>query len=188
MVKTTGGGCRMKRTNHIGNSGRFVLLAAVLATVVCMAAFVYFRSDSMSGNDVVMGAEYDIKKVLYAVTVGDEISTEPPAQYCVSADARLYDKQAEDGEWNLLGELSSYALTNDELYGYMPAEELRRKVKIQPITASYILRVKEDSFYLVFQTKDGKIYLAYGWEDAKERGQTGLGDTRLRRLYQLERR
>lgn len=52
----------MKRTNHIGNSGRFVLLAAVLATVVCMAAFVYFRSDSMSGNDVVMGAEYDIKK------------------------------------------------------------------------------------------------------------------------------
>lgn len=178
----------MKRENHIGNSGRFVLLAAVLAAVVCMAAFVYFRRDSMSGNDMVMGAEYDIKKVLYAVTVGDEISTEPPAQYCVSADARLYDKKTEDGEWNLLGELSSYTLTNDELYGYMPAEELRRKVKIQPVTASYILRVKEDSFYLVFQTKDGKTYLAYGWEDAKERGQTGLDDTRLRRLYQLERR
>lgn len=105
----------MKRENHIGNSGRFALLAAVLAAVVCMAAFVYFRSDSMSGNDVVMGAEYDIKKVLYAVTVGDEISTEPPAQYCVSADARLYDKKTEDGEWNLLGELSSYTLTNDEL-------------------------------------------------------------------------
>ena len=44
------------------------------------------------------------------------------------------------------------------------------------------------NFYLVFQTKDGKTYLAYGWEDAKERGQTGLGDTTLRRLYQLERR
>lgn len=178
----------MKRENHIGNSGHFALLAAVLAAVVCMAAFVYFRRDSMSGNDMVMGAEYDIKKVLYAVTVGDEISTEPPAQYCVSADARLYDKKTEDGEWNLLGELSSYTLTNDELYGYMPAEELCRKVKIQPITDSYILRVKEDSFYLVFQTKDGKTYLAYGWEDVKERGQTGLDDTRLRRLYQLERR
>ena len=75
-----------------------------------------------------------------------------------------------------------------ELDGYMPAEELRRKVKIQPITDSYILRVKEDSFYLVFQTKEGKTYLAYGWEDVKERGQTGLDDTRLRRLYQLERR
>ena len=74
----------MKRENHIGNSGRFVLLAAVLAAVVCMAAFVYFRRDSMSGNDMVMGAEYDIKKVLYAVTVGDENSTEPPANHIPS--------------------------------------------------------------------------------------------------------
>ena len=53
----------MKRENHIGNSGRFALLAAVLAAVVCMAAFVYFRSDSMSGNYMVMGAEYDIKRM-----------------------------------------------------------------------------------------------------------------------------
>lgn len=37
-----------------------------------------------------MDADYDIKKVLYAVTVGDEISTEPPAGYCVTADYHLY--------------------------------------------------------------------------------------------------
>lgn len=176
----------MKRAKHIGNSGRLVFLAAVLSAVVCMGAFIYFRSDSRSESTVVMDAEYDVKKVLYAVTVGDEVSTEPPVQYCVSSDACLYEKRTKDREWKPLGELSSYTLTKDELYGYMPVEELRRKVKIQPITDSYILRVKEDSFYLVFQTKDGKTFLAYGWEDVKERGKAGLDDTRLRRLYQLE--
>ena len=178
----------MKQVTDIGISGRLAFFMAVLAAVVCMGAFAYSRRDSMSGSIVVTDAEYDIKKVLYAVTVGDEVSTKPPAQYGVSADARLYEKQTEDGEWNLLGELSSYTLTKDELYGSMPVEELRRKVNIHPITDSYILRVKEDSFYLVFQTKDGKTYLAYGWEDVKERGQTGLDDTRLRRLYWLKKR
>lgn len=89
-----------------------------------------------------MDADYDIKKVLYAVTVGDEISTEPPAGYCVTADYHLYYEQAESEEWGYLGVLSPYALTNEELYGYMPVEELRKKVKIRQI-ASFVLVEKE---------------------------------------------
>lgn len=78
-----------------------------------------------------MDADYDIKKVLYAVTVGDEISTEPPAGYCVTADYHLYYEQAESEEWD---------------------------------------------------------YLAYGWEDVKDRERAGFDDTRLRRLYWLKKK
>ena len=63
---------------------------------------------------------------------------------------------------------------------------MRKNAKVSQITDAYILNVKDDNFYLVFQTKNGKTYLAYGWKDVGERGQAGPDDTRLRRLYLLD--
>lgn len=87
---------------------------------------------------------------------------------------------------NYLGALTPYKLTNDELNEYMPIDDMRKDAKVRLITDAYILRVENDNFYLVFQTNDGKTYLAYGWEDVGERGQAGSDDTRLRRLYLLD--
>lgn len=67
----------------------------------------------------------------------------------------------------------------------MPVDDMRKDAKVRQITDAYILKVENDNFYLVFQTKDGKTYLAHGWEDVGERGQAGSDDTRLRCLYLL---
>ena len=107
-------------------------------------------------------------------------------QYCVTADYHLYNLQTEGEDWNYLGALAPYKLTNDELNSYMPVDDMRKDAKVRQITDAYILKAENDNFYLVFQTKDGKTYLAYGWEDVGERGQAGSDDTRLRRLYLLD--
>lgn len=115
-------------------------------------------------------------------------STGPPLQYCVTADYHLYSQQTESDGWNYLGALTPYGLTNDELNQYMPVDVMRKDLKVRQITDAYRLKLENDNFYLVFQTKDGKTYLAYGWEDTGERGQAELDDTRLRRLYLLKSR
>lgn len=157
-----------------------------VAAISCIVIAVCFLTNPISKNTIVMGANYDIEKVLYAVTVGDEISTEPPLQYCVTADYHLYYQQTEGEDWMHLGALEPYDLTTDELDKYMPVDDMRKNAKVRQITDAYILRVGNDNFYLVFQTEDGKTYLAYGWEDVGERGQAGSDDTRLRRLYLLD--
>ena len=104
----------------------------------------------------------------------------------MTADYHLYYLQTEGEDWNYLGALAPYKLTNDELNSYMPVDDMRKDAKVRQITDAYILKAENDNFYLVFQTKDGKTYLAYGWEDVGERGQAGSDDTRLRRLYLLD--
>lgn len=104
----------------------------------------------------------------------------------VTADYHLYYQQTEGEDWNYLGALAPYKLTNDELNKYMPVDDMRKDAKVRQITDAYILKVENDNFYLVFQTKDGKTYLAYGWEDVGERSQAGSDNTRLRRLYLLD--
>ncbi len=170
------------------NHKKPVFWIIILAVIVCVAAAACFFTDPVSKNTVIMGADYKIEKVLYAVTVSDEILTGSPLQYCVTADYHLYSQQTESDGWNYLGALTPYGLTNDELNQYMPVDDMRKDLKIRQITDAYSLKVENDNFYLVFQTKDGKTYLAYGWEDAEERGQAELDDTRLRRLYLLKSR
>ena len=133
-----------------------------------------------------MGADYSVKEVLYAVTVGDEISTPPPAKYSVTADYNLYVLDKEPADWIRLGSLDFYPLTNEELEMYMPVESIRKEFRMAKITDAKILRTANQNFYILFQTKNGKTYLGYGWEDVNERGQAGSDDTRLRRLYLLE--
>jgi len=174
------------RVKSVMNYKKPAFWVVVLAVIACVVVAVCFLTNPVSKNTIVLGANYDIEEVLYAVTVGDEISTEPPLQYCVTADYHLYYQQTESEDWNYLGALEPYKLTNDELNSYMPVDEMRKDVKLRQITDSYILKVADDNFYLVFQTKNGKTYLAYGWEDVGEHGQAGSDDTRLRRLYLLD--
>ena len=174
------------RINNLSKWKKPAVWVVLIAVVACAVFAVCALTNPVSKNTIVMGANYDIEEVLYAVTVGDEISTEPPLQYGVTADYHLYYQQAEGEDWNYLGALEPYKLTNDELNSYMPVDEMRKDVKLRQITDSYILKVADDNFYLVFQTKNGKTYLAYGWEDVGERGQAESDDTRLRRLYLLD--
>ena len=174
-----------ERVKSVMNYKKPAFWIVILASISCAAVAVCFLTNPVTKNTIVLGANYDIEKVLYAVTVGDEVSTEPPLQYCITADYHLYYQQTEGEDWNYLGALTPYKLTNDELNGYMPVDDMRKDAKVHQIADAYILRVENDNFYLVFQTKDGKTYLAYGWEDVGERGQAGSDDTRLRRLYLL---
>ena len=174
-----------ERVKSVMNYKKPAFWIVILASISCAAVAVCFLTNPVTKNTIVLGANYDIKEVLYAVTVGDEISTEPPLQYCVTADYHLYYQQTEGEDWNYLGALTPYKLTNEELNKYMPVDDMRKDAKVRQITDAYILKVENDNFYLVFQTKDGKTYLAYGWEDVGERGQAGSDDTRLRRLYLL---
>ena len=175
-----------ERVKSVMNYKKPAFWVVVLAVIACVVVAVCFLTDPVSKNTIVLGANYEIEEVLYAATVGEEISAEPPLQYCVTADHHLYYQQKEDEDWTYLGALTPYKLTNDELDQYMPVDDMRKDAKIHQITDAYILKVENDNFYLVFQTKDGKTYLAYGWEDIGERGQTGSDDTRLRRLYLLD--
>ena len=174
-----------ERVKSVMNYKKPAFWIVILASISCAALAVCFLTNPVTKNTIVLGANYDIEEVLYAVTIGDEISTEPPLQYCVTADYHLYYQQTEGEDWNYIGALAPYKLTNDELNNYMPVDDMRKDAKVRQITDAYILKVENDNFYLVFQTKDGKTYLAYGWEDVGERGQAGSDDTRLRRLYLL---
>ena len=175
-----------ERVKSVMNYKKPAFWIVILASISCAAVAVCFLTNPVTKNTIVLGANYDIEKVLYAVTVGDEVSTEPPLQYCITADYHLYYQQTEGEDWNYLGALAPYKLTNDELNSYMPVDDMRKDAKVRQITDAYILKAENDNFYLVFQTKDGKTYLAYGWEDVGERGQAGSDDTRLRRLYLLD--
>jgi len=157
-----------------------------LAVVSCVIVSLCFLTNPVSKNTDVMGANYDIEKILYAVPESVGASTEPPLQYCVTANYHLYCQQEEGESWNYLGALTPYELTSDELERYMSVDEMRKDAKVRRITDAYILRLTDDNFYLVFQTRSGETYLAYGWEDVGERGQTGSDDTRLYSLYLLD--
>lgn len=159
------------------------MIAAVLVIVITVALI----TNPAGARTTVMGSNYSIKEVLYAVTVGDEVSTAPPLQYCVTADYHLYYQQELEATWVYLGKLEPYTLTNSELSQYMPVDLVwYDPLAIHQITDSYFLRVENDNFYLVFQTKNGNTYLAYGWQDMSERYDAASDDTRLRRLYLLQ--
>lgn len=163
-----------------------VVVVSVLATVlVIVFSFILF-SNPLNTQKEVLGSEYSIKEVLYAVTVGEQLSEKIPLSYTITADYHLYVQNSTEEDWIYLGKLEPYELTNSELEQYMPVDVMREKYNVRTITDSYYLQVENDNFYLVFSTKDGKTYLGYGWEDISERYQDVSDDTRLRRLYQLE--
>ncbi len=167
-----------ERVRSVLNYKKPAFWIVLLSVIACVIVAVCFLTDPVAKNTTLMGADYTVEEILYPAEDGEP---EPPRQYCVTADYQLYFQRREGEGWEYVGGLTPYPLTNDELNEYM-----RETVKIKSITDAYILRINGDNFYLVFQTKDGKTYLAYGWEDISERGQAGSDDTNLRYLYRLE--
>lgn len=149
------------------------LLSLSLGCIVILAlsAFI-FISNPMHHQTDLMGSVYSIDEVCYAVTVADEPSEKVPDAYMVTADYQLYVKKNE--EWSYLGALEAYALSNEELKQATPVEVMKYSVK--SITDAYRLE-NNNHFYWVFQTKDGKTYLAKGIKQAS---------AVLQRLYLLE--
>ena len=181
-----GEGSTEARIKNLAAWKKPALWITVTAAVLILAVTAMVGGTQKRVSTELMGADYSIKEVLYAVTVGGEISTPPPAKYSVTADYNLYVLDKEPADWIRLGSLDFYPLTNEELETYMPVESIRKEFRVAKITDAKILRTANQNFYIVFQTKNGKTYLGYGWEDVNERGQAGSDDTRLRRLYLLE--
>ncbi len=171
------------RVKSIMNYRKPAFWIIVIAFVACVAVAACFLTNPVEGTTTLMSGEYYICDMLYSHAPYNEENFVPSDRYFVSSDFQLSEKNA-DGLWVSLGTMEAYPLTNKELYSYN-LEGLHRHYPVKKITDAYILRGENDFFYMVFQTKDGNTYLAYGWEDVAERGQSGSDDTGLRRLYQL---
>ncbi len=180
------------RIKHVMNYKRpafWVIIIAVLASV--FVAVVLLTDPALHSSEV-MGAEYKVKKVLYQTSAQSELEFGTSSFCSITANHHLIlCPAAEDGKLhydNLVyaGKMEPYELTGQELKSYMYEESQRKNVNVGNITDAYIVREKNNSFYFVFQTKNGNIYLAHGWEDVSERGQAGADDTMVDRLYLLE--
>ena len=172
------------RVKSIMNYRKPTFWIVMTALVVCVVVAVCFLTNPVEGSTTLLIGEYYIADMLYSHSPSNEENFVPSESYSITTDFELYEKNA-DGVWVSLGAMEAYPLTNDELYSYN-MEGWHRHYPVKKITDAYILGVEDDFFYFVFQTKDGKTYLAYGWEDVGERGLAGSDDTGLRRLYQLE--
>lgn len=191
MPLAFGEGDTKSRIRNLENWKKPAAWIVTASVILCVVLVIILIGNPVPKDTEVMGAEYEIGTVLYEATVGELGSVDIPDYYCVTADYHLYrgDIDADTGEvWSELGVLTPYGLTNQELQAFMPVDSMRKKAKIAQITDAYILRTEQDAFYLVFQTKEEKTYLAYGWEDVGERGDDASDDTRLSCLYRLESR
>ena len=155
------------------------LMAAALVLVLTLGVLLMTRHPASEKH--LMGADYAVKEVLYAVTVGEEPSTPPPLSYTITGDFHLYQQISPDADKEYLGRMKPFDLTNQMLKHLTPVETMRDRYRVAPITEAYGLKTSGDNFYVAFQTRDGKTYAGYGWQS-----RTDADSTRLRRLYQLE--
>lgn len=140
--------------------------------VLCFTGLLLISNPKQYQTDL-MGSIYSVSEVYYANTVGEVSSEKAPEAYIVSADYQLYVKKAE--EWQYLGSLSPFSLSNQMLKQATPIEIM--EYSMDKITDAYCLELENNQFYWVFQTKEGKSYLAEGVnQDAPV----------LRKLYLLE--
>ncbi len=163
----------------------WVILAAVLL-MLAGSVFFFTKPTNDELNKQLLGAHYHVRDVLLesqtAVPEGEEQSIRRPIAYCITADYDLYQKWDDGEAWEYLGQFVKRSVSNEELSAYLCPDMPR----IGQITDSYWLKRPNDEFYLALQTKNGRTYLGYGWEDVSERGQDYSDDTHLRRFYELE--
>lgn len=138
----------------------WIVILAVILCIVCIVAAICFLTNSITKNTVLMGADYDIEKVIYSSNSDNNGSSDIPFQYCISADYHLYYLQDREESREYIGALAPYDLTNEELDGYISAENLGKRVKISNITDAYTLQT-DNGIYYAFQTAKGKTYIAY---------------------------
>ncbi|MBE5956324.1 MAG: hypothetical protein E7253_07720 [Lachnospiraceae bacterium] len=172
--------------NYKKPAWKLVLLAAFVSLFIAVCLI----TNPEIKDTEVMGAEYLVTKLIYAEDSPESDSFKKLGGCTITTNHHLVLAPAgEDGkmQWDDLiyvGQMKPYELTNEELEGYVYHESLN----LGKITDAYIISGKEenDIFYLAFQTKKGKTYLAKGWEDVSERGQDGSDDTRILAICQLE--
>jgi len=155
-----------------------ILLGVVFVVLGCISIFF------LTTQKDVLPASYAAGEALY-LTGEDHV----PAQYYIVDDSfELYCQHKPTSAHYLLGEMKPYTLTRSELMDYTGADRCWVGEKIfAEVTDSYILRLKDDYFYLLFQTLSGKTYLGYGWEDISERWDGASDDTGLFFLCRLDR-
>ncbi len=184
MPLAFGEGDTKGRIRNLANWKKPAIWVILVAVIVCVVLAVCLLTNPVTKQTTLMGANYEIDEILYVSP--SSASTELPLQYCITADYHLYLHQNDQVAWDYLGKLESYALTNEELDGYMLIDGQRKKANVREITDAYMLRTENDHFYLAFQTKSGNTYLAYGWEDVSERVDEYSDDTCLLWLYKLK--
>lgn len=181
-----------ERIKRVMNYKKPAFWLIMITTVTAVLVSMFFLTNPKSSNTEVMGAEYKIKEVLYSASIpeksdgtANQMYAGKSSLYCLTADYHLFFLQSEEADTIYLGKMEPYELTKQELESYMPEKAQRRNHTIHKITDSYIVRMENQAFYLVFQTTKGRTYLASGWEDVYERGQGASDDTRLEALYLL---
>ncbi len=118
----------------------------ILAVILCIVAIICFLTNSIAENTVLMGANYNIEKVIYSSNSDNNGSADIPFQYCINADYHLYYLKDKRESWEYIGALTPYDLTNEELDGYISAENSGKRVKISNITDAYTLQTDNDVY------------------------------------------
>ncbi len=161
---------------------RLCLAAALLLLITALFSLLA----GARKQTLLLGANYDIAKTLYQNTT--EYDT--PLQYCVTADYYLYSLADKGGNWELLGKLEPYPIIRERIKEYTSHEPgWMGAYRIPEITDSYILRLEDQSFYLVMQTRRGETLFGYGTSEntlSSLDQVSSPSETRLHRLYLLD--
>ena len=164
-----------------------VAVAVVAIAVLCVALI----SNPLKNDTALMGANYQVEKVVYDTTLS--LTPETQSYYSITANYDLYTLVKEYGEptrtetWNYAGTMEEYPLTSDKLKSYTENDAgWVSSYKVRRITDAYILRISDNHFYLAIQTASGDTLLAYGSEDVLERGQGASDDTSIEWIFLLD--
>ncbi|MBE6038919.1 MAG: hypothetical protein E7218_06965 [Anaerofustis stercorihominis] len=158
----------------------------IVSVIIVVIWALILMTDPYQDPSVVLGSRYYVDNVVYDNVVGDKANRLEHPSYEITADMHLYLYTNPQDWWEYQGRFEEYYLTNDELKSYMLYDDgWTGSKRIGKITDSYILRLDNEHFFIVFRTKDA-TYLGYGREDISERYQPGSDDTSISTLYELK--
>ncbi len=178
------------RIKNIAGWKKPAVWVIVIAVIVCVILAVCLITNPMNRDTMLLGAEYRVAEILYRTDESYNHTDNDSPSICITADYCLWQR-GNDGEWDFVGQMEPYTLSERELEDYTAWEEgWRRRYEPNEITDSYILHLPENEYegemYIAFRTKSGDTLLGWGWEDISERGQGASDDTSLYWLLRLE--
>ncbi len=171
-----------RRIRNLAKWRKPVLVAGIAAGILCVLAAVFLLTNPMGPQKTLLGANYPSKGAIFGLAF-----TPPPTapyQFALSPGGNLYVQYIENSDWEILGQTEEYPLTREEFLGYCSG--LEAHYHLREITQARILRKANQTFYLIFQTRNGDILFAQGWEDVSERNDPYSDDTNVYNLYLLE--
>lgn len=128
-----------------------VLLASIIVTVCLMT-----NPISMQESEF-LGARYKVDKILYDSVIGEKTQRIEKAEYCITADMRLYVKYPNDSseQWEERGDLTPVSFSKDQLMS-MCGTDMLFKYNGGEIAQSYMA----DDSDLIFVCENGDVYRA----------------------------